>query len=111
MRTKRLEIKRGDLLPIVSGVCTMDGAPVPLVGDVTVKFLMRPENSPTPKVNTAASIFGDGTAGRVFYEWVAGDTTDSGLYIAEFEATFAPGKKQTFPRDYSFEILIFDDVG
>lgn len=108
MRTKRLEIARGDRLPIVSGICTMDGAPVPLVGDVTVQFVMRPENSPVNRVDAAASIFGDGTAGRVFYEWQDGDTTDSGLYIAAFKATFAPDKVQTFPRDYSFEVLIFD---
>lgn len=105
----RFEIKRNDLLPAISGICMAGNSVVPLVGDVSVRFKMSYRDSGIVKVDQPASIFGDGLAGKVFYEWSGLDTNIAGFFNAEFEVTFAT-KKQTFPSDHSLEVVVFPDV-
>ena len=90
-------ITQGNLLPEIE--MQLDGAPGTPTFDLstaTVKFFMRPVDSPTVKINASATIT-DATKRRVKYTWVGTDTDTQGDYYAECEVTFSGGKKQTFP--------------
>lgn len=105
------EIKRGDRLPTLQATFTdATGAAVDLTS-ATIKFLMRPTDSATAKVNAAASAQSPATDGVALYAWAAVDTDTPGDYAGEFEVTFASGKKATFPSTGYIAIRVWADVG
>lgn len=105
-------IKRNDREPSVNAVlwCGTDTASVTsaLTG-ATLKFIMRPRGSVTPKVNAVASIISPANR-TVRYDWAAGDTDTAGTFDAEFEVTTAAGKKYTFPNGKHLEVQIAEDL-
>ena len=76
----------------------------------TVKFIMTLKGETTPKVDAAALVI-DGPTGSVRYDWVAGDTDEEGIYDAEWEITYANGRKQTLPDDDYLEVIVKADLG
>ena len=87
------------------------GAAVDLTG-ATVKFLMRKKREATAplKVNVAAVVVA-AASGQVRYDWAAGDTDTVGTYKAEFEVTFADGRKQSFPNSGYLLVLVTQELG
>jgi hypothetical protein len=103
-------IKQGDVLPVITTQCLDEnGAAVNLTG-ASVRFLMRPQRQAAIKVNALASIT-TAAEGRAKYEWQSGDTDRAGTYEAEWEVTFADGKKSTFPNDGYNTIAVLTQIG
>lgn len=88
-------IKQGDTSPSFE-VTLLDANrdPVDLTG-ATVQFRMSTRAGVAPVVDAAASVI-DAAAGRVAYNWVAGDTDTVGTYLAEFVIT--DPYQETFPN-------------
>ena len=49
--------------------------------------------------------------GIVSYSWGATDTDTAGLYMAEWEVTFAGGIPMTFPRNGHLDVNVEPDLG
>lgn len=82
-------LKRGYRLPkLRQQLKQADGTPVPLTG-ASVRLLMGIPGKPR-KVAAAATIL-DAANGIVEYAWAAGDVDTVGVYLAEWECTFADG--------------------
>lgn len=75
----------------------------------SVKFIMKATSASLPKVNASASIV-DGTTWTVQYDPIAADTDTVGDFNAEWEVTFASGKKQTFPNPGYLSVQISADL-
>lgn len=104
-------IKRNDTKGMIS--CSLiegDGSAADLSG-ASVKFMMRLEGRPSPKVNAAAVVLGDPSQGVVSYQWLEGDTDRAGDYEAEWQVTYADGRVATFPSDGYIPVRITADVG
>lgn len=103
-------IKRNDTSPpITAELLDAAGAVVNLTG-ATVKFIMSPKGSSTPKVN-AAAVVTNPTGGTVSYTWQPADTDTHGTFVAEWECVFADGSKQTFPNSRYLEVQVTRDLG
>ncbi|QCC48100.1 BppU family phage baseplate upper protein [Halobellus limi] len=103
------KITQNDRYPALVGFCRdEDGAAVDLT-DATVEFHMKARGSDAVKVNESASIL-DATAGKVAYQWRAGDTDTAGVFLAEFEVTYSDGFPETFPSE-PLEIFIRPELG
>jgi hypothetical protein len=89
-------IKAHDRLPAVQATLTNASGPVDLSSALGVKFIMKLINGVTTKVNAAAVLI-DAPSGVVRYDWIAADTDTPGSYRAEWEITWADGRKQTAP--------------
>ena len=98
-------IKRGDRYP--SFAYRLDTGKS--IGAGSVKLIMTPDGDSTPKVNATATIV-DSTNNDVRYDWGANDTDTAGLYNAEWEITYADGKKQTYPAGGYLKIRVFADL-
>lgn len=93
----------------MSVTLTEGGEAIDLTTASSVKFIMVPVSSSTPKVNAAATFASDRTTGGVSYSWGATDTDTVGLYKAEWEVTWADATKQTFPSDdYLYVVVVAD---
>jgi len=106
-------IKRGDLLPVITATLKdANGAAVDLTG-TAVKLLMKKVGGTSAKVNATATVDPDQVTnkGKVSYAWVGTDTDTGGVYEAEWEVTFAGGKKQTFPNPEYLVVRITGDLG
>ena len=101
------KIKRNDRLPAYEVLLDTGSS---LVG-ATVLFFMTKRGGTTPKVNGGACTIVDAATGRVRYEWAVGDTDTAGTYDAEFEITYANGKKQTLPDEDYLEVTVSKDLG
>jgi len=89
-------IKQNDSSPIIRAKLRGAGnAPLNLSA-ATVNFRMQ-KSSGENVVQGAAEIF-DPSEGTVQYTWQSGDTSVAGVYLAEFEVTYADGKVESFPN-------------
>lgn len=80
-----------------------EGGSVDLSG-ATVVFNM--EN----RISRAAAVVTGASTGLVTYNWTAADTSQPGLFDAEFEVTYSDGKVETFPREGYIKIRIMERV-
>jgi hypothetical protein len=102
-------IKQGDRLPVIEATLAGADGAADLTG-ATVKFLMRSKGAgATVLVDAAATVVG-AALGTVLYDWAEGDTDTTGTHQAEWEVTFASGKKQTFPNDGYTSVKVVDDI-
>lgn len=86
--------------PITATLTDEAGAAIELTG-ATIKFQMAPIQGGAVKVSATATNLDTGPAnrGQVSYQWTTGQTDTAGLYLGEWQVTFAGGAKQTFPND------------
>lgn len=101
-------LKQDDRLPAIE-VTLRDGAgaAVDLSTATGVRFIMR--RGTTVKVAAAATIV-TAAAGRVKYDWQAGDTDTAGAYRCEWEVIFPTAKPMTFPSDGYDTVVITADL-
>jgi len=98
-------IKQGDSdSPIVDVLRDENGDAVNIL-DAEVRFRMAPIQGGQPAIDEPASNDQQGDdRGRVSYHWrpaagtVPGDTDVPGLYLGEWQVTYAEGGVQTFPN-------------
>jgi hypothetical protein len=102
-------MKSHDRLPSIQATLSSAGAPVNLGTATEVRFIMRPAVGGVAKVN-AASVIVDAAAGVVRYDWLAADTDTPGSYMAEWQVTWASGKRQTFPTLTFHTVDILQDL-
>tara|TARA_R110000803_G_scaffold40727_1_gene87703 strand:- start:83 stop:409 length:327 start_codon:yes stop_codon:yes gene_type:complete len=89
-------IKQNDSSPIIqANLIGAGNASVNLSGG-SVNFRMQ-KSTGENVVQGAAEIV-DASQGTVRYLWLAGETSVSGIYMAEFEVTYADGKVESFPN-------------
>lgn len=110
--------RRGDTLPdYVVSVFDEDGTPTDLRLPSTpsaVTFTMRAGDD-SLKVSASAAVLETGadasTYNRLRFTFSSGDVDEAGTFSAEFELTYASGKR-TFPADpkQKLEIQIHDDL-
>ena len=97
-------IKEGDTASIITSTLRDDDLAAVDIQGATVRFHLAPiSGSGTPVLNAAAvndqvGSGTDGSKGKVSYAWVAGNTGFAGLYLGEWEVTYAGGKVQSFPN-------------
>lgn len=102
-------IKRNDLGPDLGiTIEAPAGTAVDLTG-TTVRFHMKLPGASSAKVDAAANI-DSATDGEVSYTWQSGDTDTAGLYLAEFEVTFAGSVVRTFPVDDYLYVNVLPDL-
>lgn len=106
--TPDFTIKRGDTAPAYEPTLT-DAAeqPVDLAG-ASVRFHML-TMARVIVVDEAAEIVTP-AEGKVRYDWAAGDTDTRGLFIAEWQVTFAGGEVETFPNNRDLYVHIAGDL-
>lgn len=103
-------IKQNDTSPALQATLRDDdGTPIDLTG-TTVAFHMAPVNDRSATTVNAAATVTDATGGVVEYEWTPGDTTEPGVYVAEFEATYSDGAVESFPNDGDITVVIVPEV-
>lgn len=104
-------IKQHDRLPSIEAQLTeIDGSPLSAgLAGATVAFIMKPQQGGTVKVN-APAVIEDQAACLVRYDWATGDTDTVGDYNAEWQVTFADGRKRTFPTDTYNTVRVVADL-
>lgn len=105
-------LKEGDTSP--SLLYTLSPATVELTG-ATVVFNMTDQrgNVKVSRASATVTDVGDGTASgtpTVRYDWVSADTDTSGVYLAEFEVTYADSSVETFPNSDNITVVIMEDL-
>ncbi len=104
------KVKRNDTYPpLVTTLTDADDVAVNLAG-ASVMFLMRDISNSALTVRAAMSFVTDGSDGQVQYDWDPADTATAGMYIAEYEVTYATGEVQTFPTSGYDRVLIWGDL-
>jgi hypothetical protein len=101
--------KRHDTAPVIQ--CILEdssGNAIDLTG-ASIKFIMAVTVGGTALGGTG-TIVGSPTLGTVSYQPTSTDTAAAGTYLAEWEVTFASGKKETFPDPGYLTVIITADV-
>lgn len=103
-------IRRTDTLPSVSGsLLDPDSNPVDLAG-ATVEFVWRLSTDAKSSAVSGSAVVVDTTNGVVRFDWSSGETDVAGIYVGEFEVTFADTNQLTVPTTGSLRFRIHDDV-
>lgn len=103
-------IKQGDTSPAIKvQLSDENGTAIDITGYQEVSFHMADPDGSTVKVDDDTSggvSVTDASAGKVKYEWSAGDTDTAGVYQAEWEVTYGDGTIETFPNSGYTRILV-----
>jgi hypothetical protein len=102
-----ITIKQNDTRDAIKATLSNELGPVNLT-DATVRFLMSKRG--VKKIDRQVQIQ-DAISGIVWMTFETGDTNETGLFQAEFEATFLDGRIETFPNDSFILIEIIKDLG
>ncbi len=118
--TEMFTMKQDDTLPKIQVQCWDDEAKtvktdLTLATGQTFHMMERDEADkavPTLKVEAVASIVGAPTDGVLEYAWsdANNDTDTAGKFFAEFEVTWSPTSRTTFPNDGFVFITIGRDL-
>lgn len=113
MPSSTIHVKQGDTAPPASTTCTVGGVGVDLE-NATVEFHLMDSTGAVvidAAANNDQNTDGtDGTLGDVSYDWLDGDTDQAGWFSAEWEVTFADGKKRTFPTRGAQAVFIWGQI-
>jgi hypothetical protein len=93
--------KTGSLLePLLLTLLGSDGAPIDLTLATAAVFSLREPLSGALAVDGGAlAILAPPTAGKVRYDWAAGDVDTAGLYLGEVELSWPGDLNQRVPND------------
>lgn len=101
-------VKQNDTRPAAPATLKRGDVVVDLTLATSVTFKMTREGQVDKKVNSVANVL-SATLGTVEYRWLAGDTDESGQYIAEWEVLWDDGTIETFPTiDYDYVLISAD---
>jgi hypothetical protein len=105
-------IKQNDLLPILEAILQdVNGNPVDLGPASSIVFHLREEGDASLKIEDGVvETDANPKTGKVTYSWVDTDTDTNGLFLGEFEVTWAGAKLQTFPSVGYISIAVIDDL-
>ena len=105
------EIKRNDTKPYLAATLQDSvGSALDLTNTSSISFnLSTNDNQFTSVLSGACVTTGLSGAGTVEYQWQASDTNRSGLYLGEFEVTYADSSILTLPSDHSLVVKINED--
>lgn len=104
------KIKQNDTSPGIEAILKdSDNNPINLTG-ASLRFIMAKYNSTELKVDASATIV-TAAEGLIKYDWIIGDTDESGTFKAEFEVTYNDGTIETFPNDGYLTIEIDPELG
>lgn len=109
-------LRQNDTASQIAATLTDDDGNAVSIQSATVRFNMKPIAGGPSKVAAAATNaqVGDGTdgsKGHVLYQWLAANTDTAGLYVAEWQVTFAGSAIQTFPNDRNLLVRITPEIG
>ena len=95
-QTPDFYMKQYDTAPAF--ICSLSDVNGPVnLSAAAVWFVMKAlTGASTPKVYAAGAV-ADAVNGVVSYSWISADTNVVGDYNAEWQVTYASGKRQTFP--------------
>jgi len=85
-------------------------SPLTNLSGASVVFNMT-DSDGVVKVNRQAAVVDDAVNGVVQYLWQAADTDTAGLFLAEFEVTFADATVETFPNATDIGVSVAADSG
>lgn len=103
------KIKQHDTKTALKAVLENESGTVDLTG-ATVRFLMSDYSQAETLIDSTADIQ-SAANGEVWYAFSYGETEQSGIFKAEFEATFPDGRVETFPTEGYILIEILRDLG
>ena len=111
-------IKRGDTASRIDATMENSGGTPVSIENATVLLKLASISGGTLVIAGTAVIDqvgnGGGTAGamgQLHFNWATADTaTLAGLYVGEWEVTFASGARQTFPNTDPFLVNITPDL-
>ena len=101
-----LEIKRGDLMPPLTGIITDNGDPVNGTTAVLARVIAWRDGALL--FRRPVTIGADGTWTM---PWVEGDTDQVGDLLIEVEVTWPGTRPQTFPGDGYETVRVHQDLG
>ena len=111
------EIRKGDRLPPYQvDALDKNENPIDLSGQTAIVFSMRDRGTGVLKISEVAGSLEVGEDGvtynRMRYDWQANDTSAVGEFEGEFELTFSPGVKRSFPASEKQTLIIkvHDDI-
>jgi len=99
-------IKRGDTSPSIK--YALEPTTTDLTG-ASVLFKMKTD-ADVVKINRAGVVVTATGTPTVQYNWITGDTADSGYFYAEFQVTYSSGAIETFPNSDFITIQINKDI-
>lgn len=91
---------QGNTLPSLAFIClNPDKTPADLsAGGTSAIIRFRMLDDDEGSATEAPVVIPGDVAGKVRYDWIAGDTDTPGTMLAEFEVTFPDGRTETFPN-------------
>ena len=107
-------IKRNDTLPVlkmqlIDRSCLGSRIPFDLTGVSSATFTMKNSCGDIKIMAKTAQILSF-SGGVIQYNWESDDTTDSGLFDAEFQLIYSDGKRLSVPQIGAIKIEIENDV-
>ena len=114
VKKNEFHLKRNDTLPVlklqlIDRSCLGSRVPFDLTGVSSATFTMKNSCGDIKIMAKTAQILSF-SGGVIQYNWEAEDTTDSGLFDAEFQLIYADGKRLSMPQIGSIKIEIENDV-
>jgi hypothetical protein len=107
-------LKRNDTLPIlklqlIDRSCLGSRIPFDLTGVLSATFTMKNSCGDIKIMAKDAQIISY-SGGVIQYNWQAEDTSDSGLFDAEFQLIYANGDRMSIPQIGAIKVEIENDV-
>jgi len=107
-------IKQNDTLPalqmcVIGRGCLNEKIPFDLTSVTGATFTMVDSQGCSKIVAQEAQII-SASGGTIQYNWIADDTSESGIFKGEFQLLFADGKKLSVPQTSPIQIEIPKDL-
>ena len=100
-------MKKGDTYPPLRATLTADGVALDLTAATGVDAVIV---GPSTTLTATCTVLSPATAGRVEYEWQAGDTDEVGSHQIEFVVTWSATEEETVPNTGTRELVIEEDL-
>lgn len=102
-------LKQNDTSPSIQATLTDAGGTAVNIAGSSVRFHMKNMTNGSIIVDRAATIVNAAT-GAVRYDWLAADTQKAGMFLCEFEVTYADTSIETFPNDDKIIVSIEQEL-